>query len=600
MKRLIVALLFLFAPCSVWAAAISTAQDGEWSSTSTWTGGVVPGNGDTVTIATGHDVTVSDNRTVGTAGATGTEAIQVQGTGTLTVSAGSTLTVKGGLNQQRGTTITISGTLVLDAASGVTYEWKALNTGSGNAIMRISGTSSTDRALVTIGTGGGIGRFQTNGGSFFYTDINFQNGIVKGLGTSTVTAMDNYIAVSGQHNIQTNMAWVECGEVIVTAAHGPSGYIWNNVDFRNPTDSGFLSISASVAKTTGTRTINNLTNYKSTGSTTLSLNAFDTTINGMYLYNTIFSVSTYARSMNASNILYLADAAGVTFNIGLRQAGNMITDIVSLLRYPNQHHLQDSATLNAAGVLNTISGLICDGDDYYSIDAGDCVSVFGPLKISNSINLNKGGTLASITGANAITDLENNTVYGSYHTAVGETAGSASQIRLFRNNISASLGSGLKQISAFVSQTDFTLSHNAYYDMTTSTNIDYLGQNTYLGEATFNPWWSSGAYGDPNKGSDDIYVNPMFYDTTRTVRKFGGWGTVAATAEEMVTINGVDKDGVLTTVTTKRVQHIKDYIRKGFTPQNLTLKTAGYGGTYIGAVEPQLFGNGAALLLMGH
>src|SRR6185369_17518413 len=58
MKRLILTLILLFLPLDVWAAAITSAQPGNWSDTATWTGGVVPGNGDTVTIANGHTITI--------------------------------------------------------------------------------------------------------------------------------------------------------------------------------------------------------------------------------------------------------------------------------------------------------------------------------------------------------------------------------------------------------------------------------------------------------------------------------------------------------------------------------------------------------------
>jgi hypothetical protein len=63
-------------------AAITTAQAGNWSDTATWTGGVVPGDGDTVTI--NHDVTIDDSAA----------ATIVIGTGSgtaLTIASGKTL-----------------------------------------------------------------------------------------------------------------------------------------------------------------------------------------------------------------------------------------------------------------------------------------------------------------------------------------------------------------------------------------------------------------------------------------------------------------------------------------------------------------------------
>ncbi len=84
---------------SAQAASISSVQSGNWSNPSTWSGGVVPGDGDTVTIASGHTVTVDQNTTVGST--TGTaHGILINGTspssfGRLVVSSGVTLTLRG-------------------------------------------------------------------------------------------------------------------------------------------------------------------------------------------------------------------------------------------------------------------------------------------------------------------------------------------------------------------------------------------------------------------------------------------------------------------------------------------------------------------------
>lgn len=85
--------LFLFlSSFSVFSLNITSTQTGNWSSTATWLGGVVPGDGDTATIATGDTVTVDQNTTVGTAGPAGYDELVV--TGVLHFGTNCTLSVK--------------------------------------------------------------------------------------------------------------------------------------------------------------------------------------------------------------------------------------------------------------------------------------------------------------------------------------------------------------------------------------------------------------------------------------------------------------------------------------------------------------------------
>lgn len=80
--------VFPFLPVAVLAANISSAQDGPWSSTSTWTGGVVPGDGDFVSIS--NNVTIDQN--IGTAG-NGIKRITLASGGTLSINTSSPRTI---------------------------------------------------------------------------------------------------------------------------------------------------------------------------------------------------------------------------------------------------------------------------------------------------------------------------------------------------------------------------------------------------------------------------------------------------------------------------------------------------------------------------
>jgi hypothetical protein len=104
------------------AIVATTAQAGNWSSTATWVGGVVPGAGDTVTI--NHDVTVSDARTIGNSPVASGIVIAISPGKRLTIASGGYLTVRGSvtLNGTYGDQANSGGVLV---QGGGIWEWDA-------------------------------------------------------------------------------------------------------------------------------------------------------------------------------------------------------------------------------------------------------------------------------------------------------------------------------------------------------------------------------------------------------------------------------------------------------------------------------------------
>lgn len=146
-------------------AAITTAANGNWSATGTWTGGVVPGNGDTVIY--NHNLTVDVPVTVGHSPGN-SDAVRALACGTankkLTVNA--PLTIRGDLSLKGNTTKT---TVLLVQGNGAGIEFDASASASpsttkyrlitqdannGYTVCHFNGTA-TDRVFLRSNAGGG-------------------------------------------------------------------------------------------------------------------------------------------------------------------------------------------------------------------------------------------------------------------------------------------------------------------------------------------------------------------------------------------------------------------------------------------------------------
>ena len=123
-------------------ATITSAQSGNWSSTSTWDGGNLPADGDTVVIASGHTVTFDVDLS---SWATGINGLTITGTLTVSTSTSSYMFIKA------GATINGTGTFNVGTSSnpipyGTTF------TLTGGAGWYIKGDTSTGLTMTVFGT----------------------------------------------------------------------------------------------------------------------------------------------------------------------------------------------------------------------------------------------------------------------------------------------------------------------------------------------------------------------------------------------------------------------------------------------------------------
>lgn len=146
--------------------SIASAAAGAWSSTATWAGGVVPGNGDDVTIA--HAVTLADARTIGRSGIATTIDLTIGSGGSLTIQNGGTLTVRGSCLVNVGVLrIEGGGTYRFDASlassPSTTSYYIAPNSDSNGCRLELAGTSNASRAIITSVRTNGAAKGWING-----------------------------------------------------------------------------------------------------------------------------------------------------------------------------------------------------------------------------------------------------------------------------------------------------------------------------------------------------------------------------------------------------------------------------------------------------
>jgi len=558
-------------------ATITSAQTGNWSSGSTWIGGVPPGDGDVAVRSVNHVITIDQSVTIGANGAAYSAAIR---------GPTSTSSDSGGFVVADNVTVTLKGSFI----SGGEGSFITLGVTTGGAKL-VFPVSISNNHKVSVGNGNGVrGTFTVNGASDNFCEINNQS-------TSSVYFQAGnpgdwwYYCESwyGSYLYLKNIAGVVIGDECqidhwifdsnsisesfwpLPNIPGDKDFIMNNCSFLNPSATIYLFFDD---VTTGSRTLQN---------------------------NVFVSELYWSGFVTWDGLVLLGGTNGDGVNKGVIQnsfvdpsAGSGLNGFVfSLVKdnfvyYPtgdNPHFL--GATLDISTVFD---GNIFEYGSDWSSDVGDCILCTGgastsyTIVIKNNIELpnangRQSGTMATLW-ANTYNDVQiyNNTFYTGVNI---EDDGSVSLVSAFYNNLSyGPNGQNLTSFSGGGTVEDI-------YD-----DADYNSAQNLSDPYTDNSKFAI------SPGTNDFDDDPSFVDSSRDLAKWAIDGLGSSSGNEALrrldAINALiaQNDPNASDYNVEgTVANLVDYIKAGFSPTNIDYSTSGKGGSYpsyIGAKDVQV------------
>lgn len=575
-------------------AEITSAQTGNWSSSSTWEGGTIPGVGDTVVRVANHIITIDQNVTIGDDAEDGTWALRgpLSGNdnGGFILNENIVLTLYGGMHSGGGNWEYSEGRhsyIKLLAGSTIrqagTHNYNLSLGGSGGlttvAIFEAEGTAENWCTIENVGSG-----------QFSFASRDAGTGRERWIGEYLRLNNIYTSRCSGANNISYWIWDANCGSVTTayyTNASATNPRIWSHCTFLNPTATMYL--------------------YGGPNS------------NASYIiidYLVSLSTLVYSDIYNVSNSILLGPISNIGWDPPDATVGLFSSNFIRLptssefvsLNSPvsncfiystgddNPHFL----SVPRPGGSSIINGCIFEYEKDWTEDLGDCLLAYNNTSytISNCIELpnnnNRGsGTILSCLGNAGFSAIIHNNTFLS-PLVVGESyEGHEGMVSAFYNNLSYHPNWAA----------DRQLVRNDSDGESLITEADY--NSAYLATVSYdnNPT----GYGSV-PGLHDLNQNPEFWDFTRDLAKWAVdiLGSTAETETDQRTFALTALTAINDTANENYninalVVNLINYIREGFTPQNLAFATAGRGDSYpsyIGAVQPEIFASNLTSVLL--
>lgn len=585
--------------------AIRTAvASGNWSATGTWSGGVVPvAPADQAVIPSGINVTLDVTTSVGEAGVTGTPALTIESGGTLTRNAGSVLTLYGDMIYQKGATI-VGGAgahIILRPPGGAQYHIRSSLTGTGRVSWTENAVTGNRTRFSTDTTDGGI------------------NGCVRKWGTGanapqSITALWNFVELvdlgTSDDNNNGSGLWIvfdaddsftwngglmhRCGKLRTEHWTGAETFDIQNVSIRQPllTTRTLHLAGNGNALTTGIRRLK-IDGYTSVMSQ-IDDSLADVDWGGSVLCNMTHVASNAALRQSGSDVFMVHSDTNSSWGFA-SNGGCVLSNFAIIVPGDlNPHPVGETGADNLLAATE-LQDFVLDG---YGLMGGGA-DIQGDIIPQRDMWLRRGlfiGNGGNITGLAAAARIfvDRCTFTPVNGINLGEAAGSATQLQQCKHTLFYGGDTGITQDASFVSQTDAIINFNGFYGITKTGVLIHptLSQPSYMGPQSVANWWSVGAYGDADKGADDIYGDPGFVDSTRNASTWqtanGGSGGLPGLIGEVVKVHGYDINGNSAVFDSNySLSNYLSYIRTGWTPTNSIYQGAGDpvdGSPDIGAV----------------